>query len=294
MSKTHADYAPRLGLVTRWRTRNGGLLLTPIWVVLAFGLALPMFNHVGWVLALVGLAAIAAGSVLGGGDRTAGAEEYVMALPPSRHEQYWIRAALGLVVPLAALLGIAIVKFDLSAHLWGLVCSSGWNVPTAELSSRAYVIAAFLIPTALFAVSYGGATLGGLPGGLLLSLIVAAACGASAMIESLLWRHPTGSILLPVVGVVGILALVGCYPLYLRRDMVAAGRRGQAMAVVVVVAVLALLAFLILVGTMRPVAVRHEMPPQSIPADMPSSQHVDMTQSIPVDITQSTPMKGGE
>jgi hypothetical protein len=293
MSKIHADYAPRLGLVTRWRTRNGGLLLAPIWVVLALGLALPMFNHVGWVLALVGLAGIATGSVLGGADRTAGAEEYVMALPPSRHEQYWVRAALGFVVPLAALLGIAIVKYDISARLWGMVCSSDWNVPTADLSSRTFVIAAFLIPTALFAVSYAGATLGGLPGGLLSTLIVAAACGASAMIESLLWRNPTGTILLPLVGAIGILALVGGYPLYLRRDMVAAGRRGQAMAVVVVVVVLVLLAFLLLGSTMKVGGVSHEMQARDV-SEMSASQRVDMTQSIPIETTQPTPVKGGE
>ena len=237
MSNTHAHYAPRLGIVERWQSRIGGLLLAPVWVVAALGIALPLFTHALWVLAVVGLSAIALGVVLGGGDRSSGSEEYAMALPPSRHEQYWIKALLGLVIPLSAFLGIAILQLDLSAKFWVVFCSSGW---AASASGGSYVLmcSAIVIPTALFVMAYAGATLGGIPAGLLSVLVVGAVCGGSAIIESRLWESPSGTILLPAVGVLGTLVLLGAYPEYLRRDTASLAQRGQTGAIVVLISLI--------------------------------------------------------
>jgi hypothetical protein len=237
MSNPHANYAPRLGIVERWHSRSAVMLLAPVWLVAAFGMALPLFTHAVWVLAVVGLSAIALGVVLGGGDRSSGSEEYAMALPPSRHEQYWIKALLGLVIPLSACLGIAILELDLSAKFWGLFCSSGWAA-SASRGSDALMCSAIVIPTALFVMAYAGATLGGIPAGLLSVLVVGAVCGGSAIIESRLWESPSGTILLPAVGVLGTLVLLGAYPVYLRRDTASLAQRGQTGAVVALISLI--------------------------------------------------------
>jgi hypothetical protein len=249
MSNTHVNYAPRLGIVERWQSRIAGLLLAPVWLVAALGIAIPLFTHALWVLAVVGLSAIALGVVLGGGDRSSGSEEYAMALPPSRHEQYWIKALLGLVIPLSACLGIAILELDLSAKFWGLFCSSGWAA-SASRGSDALMCSAIVIPTALFVMAYAGATLGGIPAGLLSVLVVGAVCGGSAIVESRLWQSPNGTILLPAVGVLGALVLLGAYPVYLRRDTASLAQRGQTGAIVVLISliIVLLLGFLLFAG----------------------------------------------
>lgn len=254
MSNTHANYAPRLGIVERWHSRSAVMLLAPVWLVAAFGMALPLFTHAVWLLAVVGLSAIALGVVLGGGDRSSGSEEYAMALPPSRHEQYWIKALLGLVIPLSACLGIAIIELDLSAKFWGLFCSSGWAA-SASGGSDALMCSAIVIPTALFVMAYAGATLGGIPAGLLSVLVVGAVCGGSAIIESRLWESPSGTILLPAVGILGTLVLLGAYPVYLRRDTASLAQRGQTGAVVALISliIVLLLGFLLFNGESRSV-----------------------------------------
>jgi hypothetical protein len=249
MSEMQQAYSPRVGLMERWYARNGGVLLSPLWLVLAFGLALPMFNHVGWVLGVVGLSGIAVGAVLGGADRSSGSEEFAMALAPSRREQYWFRLLAGGSVPLAAILGTCMVRYDVSAWFWGLFASSGWTVAMGERSSDAHVIAAILIPTACLAVSYAGAALGGVASGLLAALTIPIAAGICAMVETRLWGEPRGNIILSTIAVIGAGALVGGYPLYLRRDVASAGRRNQSAAIAVAVSILLLLGvFLLLFG----------------------------------------------
>jgi len=248
---SHQDYAPRLGIITRWYARHAAFLLAPLWCMVAFGLAIPLFNHVGWVLALASFGAVAMGTVLGGADLSSGAEEYALSLPPSRHQQYWMRALLGLLVPLAALLGVAIVKVGLSARFWGLFCSSGWTFRFAEVGGTAFAVAAVVIPSALFCLAYAGATLGGIPGGLLASLLLVVTSAMAAMVETKLFGQPNGRIHLSAAGTLGVLCMGGGYPLYLKRDAACGARRSQSAAIAIIACVLVVLGLLLVLGSVR-------------------------------------------
>ena len=82
MTTSGSTFTPRRGIIERWYSRNGTLLCAPLWVILALAIALPVFNHVGWLIGFIGFGGIALGSVLGGADRSSGSEEYILALPP--------------------------------------------------------------------------------------------------------------------------------------------------------------------------------------------------------------------
>jgi hypothetical protein len=267
-------YAPRTGIVERWLARNRMMHFAPLWVTAAFGIALPVFHHPTWLTFCLGLAALGLGSVLGGADRASGSEEYAMALPPSRREQYWVKAALGLVIPLSSLAGILIIRFDVATRFWSLFCSSGWTGSYAALGSTAAYLAALIVPTSLFAVTYAGSSLGGLPSGFLCALAIGAVSAAGAAIETSWFGVPNGRVLLPLNALTGAGALLAAYPRYLRRDVASGPQRQQGLTVAVIVLILMMLLGLFFLGSVTPRTISYDSnlqergPPETISVEM--------------------------
>jgi len=251
MNRNPHRYGPRWGIWDRWLRRNGMLLFSPLWIVVALTVALPVFHHTDWLIGALGLMAIAQGAMIGGVDRTSGLEEYMLSLPPSRREHYWVRALLGLVIPASALLGMFLITREVSPRFWNLYCSSGWNAGGEHAVSAIRLQAAWIVPSALFAVTYAGASLGGLPAGILSALLVGALSGTSALIESLLWQETRGWVVLPVLGVFGVLALLGAYPLYVRRDGVSGPQRNPSASIAVMVIFILIILFVLMTAGVR-------------------------------------------
>jgi hypothetical protein len=240
MNDMSDGYSPFLGLLQRWFSRQSAALLAPLWLIVAFGIALPLFNHPAGIAALIGLSGVVAGVMLGGVDRAAGSEEYMMALPPSRSLCYWTRALAGCTVPLAALLGLLIVRYNVASHFWGLFCSSGWSAARRTSASGMAYAVAFIVPLTLYLVAYAGASLGGVAAGMLMAIAMPLVALCCAFVEGILWQRPSGMITLPVLGVIGCLAPLLAYPLYLKRDIASRSARNQ-MGIVVVLLVVAVL-----------------------------------------------------
>ncbi len=156
--RTAARLPPHIrGLLAReWLAHHR--LLCACWALwLAFGLALPLFHHPGWILALGIAYALGVAPAIGGLDAREGSEEFAFGLPATRSEIYRTRAALciGTLITLLAA-GLGSIALSLPGHLWSLVADSGFATPFPSTGLAWYVYAA-MVPLALSACTFATA-----------------------------------------------------------------------------------------------------------------------------------------
>ncbi len=106
-----------------------GRVFLAIWGLwLLGGWYLPILIHPLLIMGLTGLCALLAGTLLGGADVLDGAEEFSLALPPTRSQRYVARCSLGaLSISFLAAVGLLTVALDLPQAIWRLFVNSGFT-----------------------------------------------------------------------------------------------------------------------------------------------------------------------
>jgi hypothetical protein len=139
------------------------LLVLSAWLIGQW--VLMLFFHPAWVLGWGIILGAWLGAAFAGADVVEGAEEFSLALPPTRRQRYWVRLSISLSV-LVFLVGTSLlaIRFNLPQKLWGLLVESGFTGPFPIPVDKGYTAffwygLAMAAPLAAYGVAFGLACL---------------------------------------------------------------------------------------------------------------------------------------
>ena len=187
--------------------------------------SLPLFAHPGWILLVAAFYALCAGPAYGGGDVVEGCEEFSFALPATRGQRYLAR----LVVGGGSLLLFTGMDFlalglDLSQALARLYLDTGLVRPV-QVSRPGWLSAlVFALPWAVFCLSFALAACTHSRTQVFMSWFWASlgalvVLRAGLQYEQLVQGRMTCQIAVPLLMLVGGLALVAGYFRYCRKEI---------------------------------------------------------------------------
>jgi hypothetical protein len=243
------------GLLWREGLQHGGLLerAAAAWLIVVWVLAL---DHPGWLFAFGALFALRAGEALGGAEAAEGVEEFAFALPPTRSERFLARLGLGLAALLGfQLAGLAAIAADAPQLLWRLVADSGLTETDRTPLTVAICLMIVVAPLAGFAVSFSWAacsrSVRSARSASVVGFLVAGTAAGGALFLERQWYLPAGSLSVPAMVKVAVVAGAMGWWRYVRKDGIASegAARGR---IVLPTLVLIALALLVLVALAVP------------------------------------------
>jgi len=255
--ETRAGVDVTRGLLWREWLAYGGSVRVALAVWLVCGWVLLLFCHPGFIIAFGVIWAMVVGAGLGGGEAMEGAEEFALALPPTRSQRYLARLLLGAgTVTGFTVLGDLAIALDLPQRVWGLVVDSGFTEPFPPCEPRLLHALAVALPLAVFAFTFAIASQARSRGLVWVSWLLGALGGAAVMgvgfvIEVLLWQGLNGYASCTLLLAMAPAALLAGHAGYVRKEGInrPAPMRGSSVAgvgcIVAAVVVAGLLALLL-------------------------------------------------
>ena len=213
-----------------------------IWVLAAWVLVL--LFHPGFILAMGMIYAMLAGTLFGGTQTLWGTQEYALSLPPTRGQRYWagMLMAVGTTLGLT-LAGVVTIALDLPQRAWSLVVESGMTQPFPACEYRALYLLAVAAPVAQVAFTFAIASIARSRAMVLSSWLLGLLAGAVVfaagyLAERLMYGpiHLYATAVLLAAG--GVMALLGGYKIYVRKEGVPRPGGGFAGAWIVLIIVI--------------------------------------------------------
>ena len=194
------------------------LWLAGLWVLV-------FFHHPTWLLAIGMIYVLLITPNQAGRDVIDGTEEFAFSLPPGRGPLFLARMLPGLVLLiLNGVIGGLAIAFSLPQLFWSAIFSSGLTKPFLACPAMYYGLA-IALPVAAHALTFAiAANARGRRSAQWSSFagIITAAMltQAAVILETLLWDKITGLLAIPVLLAAAVLALLGGYQFYLRKEAV--------------------------------------------------------------------------
>ncbi len=230
--------------------RNHFFILFPVWVTIIGSFILPVFSNFAVVTGVFLVLSLLVCIPLATDDVMQGTEEFALALPATRRERYVSRVVCSLTVPVSAWVTLELLRFNVAPRLWGVIVDSGFSdyYPSAAFGVSGYLGVALPAFFGALCLSWGMQMKR--PGQILMVLLL-----SLLLLGGLAWlcfsvehyyfgqREGTGDVLLWLSSILTPLLVVAALPLYIRKEVSPADRRGGSIAAVVfaVVAILAVL-----------------------------------------------------